>query len=1792
MSFFNRMVFFLVFIFFTRFISAQCGVTDTIIPILDNEKPMEFQLIVDGFTNNDLSNPSQGVCGVTLKYNHTKRSELTIDLISPAGQKVALVGPYVQDNSLYGTILWDISFVRCVDLAGPDDANKDQHFNSTNDWFSITGGYTGVYYPHDYCLEDFNLGPVNGTWTFVVHDHSHFQKGNLLGFTIEFCDGSTNECNMCNAYAGVFSNTDVQYCQDVGNITIDLDHSFANKEPNSDFYNYEYVVSKNNAIIEHSTLPNLDLREAGEYHICGLSYHKLDSANVISLINSSAFDVMYDSLEFIGSPYCADLTDTCITVIVNPVDTIRIDSVICFGDTIIFKNKKLFSSGKYYFESNANCDPAYIINLDVVKLNAAIDAPETTLHCKGELYLTGLGFVPDSNMSFRWSTTSATSTTDTTKVIIGKPGTYSFILTEGYCSDTATVTIDADDDVPILDFVIPEINCENDTVMLSVSSSNTTLDTISWYNGVYYSGQDIFTSKPGGYFVFCISDKGCNAFEIIDVPIDTTPPTVSLYANDITCDADTSFISLTTNSELREVFWEELGVNEKNVFVLDSGMYHVRLIGENGCENIDSIYVNSYKQDVDYTISSDTITCIQSTVLIDFSTVEDSLDFLWITPRGDSLYSEDIDADTSGIYNFYITNKYGCLTIGQYEVYDNMNEPQINFIDDTLFLSCGVPVHLNPEIDSDYISVFWGGPGNFHSSILDPVVNFEGTYYINVIGKNGCTNRDSVFVKYDNSVPNISILTDTITCTDSIPFLHVSYSGNYSFKWEDPFNLTYFGSSMKGLKNVGGFYYLTVIDNASGCESEFYTYVPIDTIIPSFEFVYSNLLDCSNDSLVLKYKTNYDANKFYWSNGSINNYLDSIVVYDEGMIYGQLISKSGCYYKDSIFIKKEDHIDIGSDTFYLTCRNDLKAVLSIKNPKQDYTYSWSGNGFVSQSPSPTVDEEGMYKVVVQSADCLDSSIFLVLYDTLRPKYTITYDSVITCEHNFANIKAQILTPGIETYYWDGPNFHSGDLDVIVYEEGQYFFTASTSNGCEVFDTVNIKKSEHFPKVNAKGDTINCLISNHTFKISAKITGGYNSAYWVGPNGYESYTLENEVSDTGKYTIYVRNEEGCLSVDSAYVVYDTALPIVQVADIDVLTCYNDTVIIAPNISAKNYQVEWKGPYGFESSNEVINITNGGDYILRVEPENGCVRKDTFKVFVDKLHPMLIIDGENLNCCTSKKTIKLSTTAKSFNQKWIFPDDSISTNQNIVVADEGVYKVEVIDLNNGCISRDSIFIKWDSLKPKIIIQDYFLNCDTSNIEMIAYSDEPDVKYKWYGPGFYKEGSKVYTNAAGNYYIVAEGNNCCVSTKTFDVKEKHVNPLFNVVGSNLNCKKDSVQLKAIGVEDDFSLEWTGPNGFISNIKNPYVYEPGDYKIKVVGQNKCDSTAQVRVESDTVEPILELKYLDSLICDKEEGKIDAEILNKEDLLYSYSWSTNKGSISSGKYSKSLVFKGAGTYIVEVTNTNNGCKSHDTLAISGYSYNLDSAKINIKPPSCYGYSDAIIEIDTIYGGKKPYRYSLDNYWFSNNKSYNSKSSGVYNIYIKDVYGCILDTNIVVPDGSDVQLQLGVDKNNIFQGDSVTIRALIVANNGIASYQWKPDFLFDNQQDSVQVVKPTKSNNIILTVIDSNGCSAEDVIWINVKGEPDVYLPNIFTPNNDGLNDYFYMKSGSGVKKINRLMIFDNWGDKLFDKVNLRKNVPNDGWDGMYNGKEVGLGVYVYVFELELEDGSIKRIAGDITIVK
>ena len=127
---------------------------------------------------------------------------------------------------------------------------------------------------------------------------------------------------------------------------------------------------------------------------------------------------------------------------------------------------------------------------------------------------------------------------------------------------------------------------------------------------------------------------------------------------------------------------------------------------------------------------------------------------------------------------------------------------------------------------------------------------------------------------------------------------------------------------------------------------------------------------------------------------------------------------------------------------------------------------------------------------------------------------------------------------------------------------------------------------------------------------------------------------------------------------------------------------------------------------------------------------------------------------------------------------------------------------------------------------------------------------------------------------------------------------------------------------------------------------------------------------------------------------------------------------------------------------------------------------------------------------------------------------------------------------------------------------------------------------------PINSTTYIVKGSTIEGCTGYDSVRINIMCQnSQVFVPNTFTPNGDGLNDRFYV-SGKGLGVIRRLAVYNRWGEMVFESRDGRANEPAYGWDGMYNGEVLVPDVYIYVLDIECQTGEPFSFKGDISLIR
>lgn len=297
-----------------------------------------------------------------------------------------------------------------------------------------------------------------------------------------------------------------------------------------------------------------------------------------------------------------------------------------------------------------------------------------------------------------------------------------------------------------------------------------------------------------------------------------------------------------------------------------------------------------------------------------------------------------------------------------------------------------------------------------------------------------------------------------------------------------------------------------------------------------------------------------------------------------------------------------------------------------------------------------------------------------------------------------------------------------------------------------------------------------------------------------------------------------------------------------------------------------------------------------------------------------------------------------------------------------------------------------------------------------------------------------------------------------------------------------------------------------------------------------------------------------------------------------SYEW-------SNGSTSSSIDVDVAGIYSVTVTN-GEGCTSEASVELLVHDLQVSAF---MTPIACDEFDAGVITFQS--ESPRPLLYSVTGgFGFSDIPLFENLIPGTYNLVAKDDSGCLWEDQLTIAEPEELIIDLG-DDIYLQLGDSVAINALSNPTN-FSLVEWSPADGLSCSDCATPVAQPLESTLFSVTVIDANGCEATDDIHIFVNREPRVYMPNAFSPDGDGINDLFMVYGGVGVQEINIFRIFDHWGSLVFEKEHFMPNDPTCAWNGKFREQEVQSGIFIYMIEVELADGSKYVMKGEIALVR
>jgi gliding motility-associated-like protein len=370
-------------------------------------------------------------------------------------------------------------------------------------------------------------------------------------------------------------------------------------------------------------------------------------------------------------------------------------------------------------------------------------------------------------------------------------------------------------------------------------------------------------------------------------------------------------------------------------------------------------------------------------------------------------------------------------------------------------------------------------------------------------------------------------------------------------------------------------------------------------------------------------------------------------------------------------------------------------------------------------------------------------------------------------------------------------------------------------------------------------------------------------------------------------------------------------------------------------------------------------------------------------------------------------------------------------------------------------------------------------------------------------------------------------------------------------------------------------------------YTCDPSEVstqEILLTGEEGCDSLV---IEYTLLHPLPQLQ-IESLqdfngfdiSC---SGGLDGSImaLATGEGPFTFQWST-------GATLPNIGGLGAGWYFLTVTD-NNGCQAAGDITLTEPS--LFSFDLSISHPECFDVKSGIIEVIQT-GGIAPFMYSVDGENFQTSPLFEDLTGGTYHVVAVDANDCRVEEILWLNVPLMLDVELGEDMV-ISAGDTTVIEAIInIPYDSLSSVSWSGLNGSNCPTCLSQPVAPVITTTYSVTIISDGGCEDMDDITMFVEAGSDIYVPNIFSPNDDGINDLLVIGAGAEVDRIDHFQIYDRWGNVVFESREFLPNDPSFSWDGTFRKEQLNPGVFAYQVIASLRNGRQIILFGDISLMR
>lgn len=1123
-------------------------------------------------------------------------------------------------------------------------------------------------------------------------------------------------------------------------------------------------------------------------------------------------------------------------------------------------------------------------------------------------------------------------------------------------------------------------------------------------------------------------------------------------------------------------------------------------------------------------------------------TLTSSSGFSYLWSNGET--TQSITVSTSGTFSVQITNIHGCISPPSANSVVTVNAgPGTPVITGAPLTFCaGSSVTLSAPNGFTYL---WSSGQTTQNIVVYTTQNVTVT----ISDANGCNVISATVQVTSNPLP----ATPVITPSGSLTFCN----GN-SINLQGPPGLSYLWSTAETTQSISvstsGSYTLVVTD-ANSCTSavSLASNVLVNPIPPTPTITTQGGINSICQGQVLSLSSSFSPS-YLWSNGQTSQ---NISISASGVFTVEVTDANGCTSLPSapfnVVVNPLPATPSISASGATTFCNGSDVVLSA--PVSD-AYLWS-NGATTQSI--TVSANGTFNVIVTDVNgCVSPVSSNEVVTVIQiPSVTINSNGPL----NFCNGSSVTLSPNLTSngYLWSPTGEITQSIDATT--TGDYSVQIIDANGCisapSNIISVNVFPTPPVPIINS---TTPVICQGGFVTLSTDPASAY---FWS--NGASTPTITTNA--VGIYSVFIIDNNNCTSPSS--------LPINLVVN-----PLPPTPVITPSASTSLCQgqtVDLSGPSGFGylwtpslSTNQTITVDSSGVFILQVLDANGCTSLASLPIVVN-VHPLpepAEIETFGISSFCDGGSIELFVNNINVTYLW----STGETTHNIIVDATGSFTIQVTDMF-GCVSPTSQVFNVTEFPippaPVITTSGPTTFCEEESVTLISSFG---ATYLWSPTG--DTSSTILVKDPGVYTVSIVDTYGCPSPVSdpmvVDVLPLPPKPLIVLSGPGTFCIGSSVNL--ISSETNGNRWNTGELTQSINVSTT-----GDFTVEFQGANGCFSptsdTVHITVLATPPVPVISA---DGPLTFCQGGSVNLSV----DLSQSYLWNS-----------------GDTTQTISVNST--GLITVDVIDVCDATHHLQ-ANVNVLPRPIINYSTN----DTL--GCAP----LNVTFFNTSSNYNSliwdfgdgkssteispknsyEYSGEYTVTLfgQASNGCTnrLTKPIYIKSLQNPEAEFKMDPDDV-RISKPEVKFTNYSSNDVLLWEWT----FDTD-DTLRIENPkysfrdTGAYKIKLVVTNEIGCTDTAFQILNIAGDLIIYVPNAFSPNNDGINDLFLPKGTYIDPEKFNMKIFDRWGGLVFET-----NKINEGWNGDV-GIEKSSFSSTYIWQLDITDmtGERHRLKGAVTL--